>query len=145
MGSTSDVRFSPSSRLIELMIAFPGIRLSASSTTSASVESTRIGAGTRVAIRSRIDVMYSFSSSPTMAQHRSSMCEPSLTRSTLRPPASYLSSLAQCLRPHLRPPSDVLALSRNNHRLHELHSPEQNAGEIARVPPGLICKLHVRL
>ena len=57
IGSTFDVRFSPSSRLIELMIAFPGIRFSASSTTSASVESTKIGAGTRVAIFSRIDVM----------------------------------------------------------------------------------------
>ena len=36
-------------------MAFPGIRFSASSTTSASVESTRIGAGTRVATFSNIE------------------------------------------------------------------------------------------
>ena len=53
------------------------MRFSASSTTSASVLSIRIGAGTRVAIFSRMAEMYPFSSSPTMAQHRSSMCEPS--------------------------------------------------------------------
>ena len=76
IGSTFDVRFSPSSRLMELMIAFPGTRFSASSITSASVESISIGAGTRVAIFSSTEVMYPFSSSPTMAQHRSSMCEP---------------------------------------------------------------------
>jgi hypothetical protein len=78
MGSTVAVRFSPSSRLMELMSALPGMRFSASSTTSASVESTKMGAGTRVAILPSTPVMYAFSSSPTMAQHRSSMCEPSL-------------------------------------------------------------------
>ena len=57
MGSTRLVRFSPSSRLMELMIALPGIRFSASSITSASVESTRIGAGTRVAIFSSTELM----------------------------------------------------------------------------------------
>src|ERR1035438_6142128 len=73
MGRTFEVGFSPSSRLIELMMARPGIRFRASSTTSASVESTRMGAGTRVAIFSRMEVMYPFSSSPTMAQHRSDL------------------------------------------------------------------------
>ena len=57
MGRTLEVRFSPSSRLIELIMALPGMRLRASSTTSASVESTRTGAGTRVAIFSKIEVM----------------------------------------------------------------------------------------
>jgi hypothetical protein len=55
------------------------MRFSASSTTSASVESTKTGAGTRVAIFSRMEEMYPFSSSPTIAQQRSSMCEPSFT------------------------------------------------------------------
>ncbi len=45
VGKTLEVRFSPSSKLIELTMALPGMRLSASSTTSASVESTKIGAG----------------------------------------------------------------------------------------------------
>ncbi len=61
------------------MIALPGVRFSASSSTSASVVSIRIGAGTRVAIFSSTLLMYAFSSSPTTAQHRSSMCEPSFT------------------------------------------------------------------
>jgi hypothetical protein len=39
------------------MIALPGMRFNASSTTSASVLSTRIGAGTRVATYSKIEVM----------------------------------------------------------------------------------------
>ncbi len=42
---------------MELMIALPGMRFSASSITSASVESTVIGAGTRVAIFSRMLLM----------------------------------------------------------------------------------------
>ena len=48
-GSTCEVRFSPSSRLMELTIAFPGISLRAVSMTSASVESIITGTGTRVA------------------------------------------------------------------------------------------------
>ena len=44
-------------RLMELMMALPGMRFSASSTTSASVLSIKIGAGTRVAIFSRMAEM----------------------------------------------------------------------------------------
>src|ERR1035441_10707268 len=59
MGRTLAVRFSPSSKLMELMIALPGMRFKASSTTSASVESMVIGAGTRVAIFSKMLLMRS--------------------------------------------------------------------------------------
>ena len=61
------------------MIGLPGIRFSASSITLASVESIRIGAGTRVAIFSITPFMYATSSSPTTAQQMSSSCDPSLT------------------------------------------------------------------
>ena len=107
--SRSVACFSPSSKLIELMIGLPPCSFSAASSTGVSVLSITSGLLTDAVKRRITSVISAFSSRPTNAVQISNACEPSATCS--RPTATQPSqSNTSCSSRHF---FDPLALQRS--------------------------------